>query len=163
MSESPSQGNDRLEIDAPSDMIWAIIEDSARLPAWVPMVDGVDVPEGRREQVGAVRTCDVRMLGRRGQITERCTELDPGRRITYTVDHETLGFARLTAGFGFSIELRPVNPDTTVVTLTSSYQPRGFLGRLANPLLHRQLRRTRRTMLDHLKRLAEKTWAVRPR
>src|SRR5205807_9079063 len=89
--ESPSQGQDQLQIDAPSRTIWSIIEDSARLPAWVPMVGSVDVPEGRREQVGAVRTCDVRMLGRSGQITERCTAMDPGRRVAYTVDHETLG------------------------------------------------------------------------
>jgi len=157
MPESPSQGQDQLQIDAPSGTIWSIIEDSARLPAWVPMVGSVDVPEGRREQVGAVRTCDVRMLGRGGQITERCTAMDPGRRVAYTVDHETLGFARLTTGFGFSIELRPVDASTTVVALTSSYRPRGLLGRLANPLLRHQLRRSRRTMLDHLKRLAERS------
>ncbi len=150
-------------IDAPSATIWSIIEDSARLPAWVPMVHTVDVPEGRREQVGAVRTCDVRMLGRRGQITERCTALDPGRRVSYAVDHETLGFARLTTGFGFSIDLRPVGAGTTAVTLTSNYRPRGLLGRLANPLLSHQLRRSRRTMLARLKRLAEHSTVVRPR
>jgi uncharacterized protein YndB with AHSA1/START domain len=79
MSTSPPQGHDELAIGTPAGQVWALIEDTALLPAWVPMVHRVDVPPGRREHVGATRTCDVEMMGRHGRVTERCTELIPNR------------------------------------------------------------------------------------
>ena len=163
MTTSPLQGRDELTISAPASQIWALIDNPALLSAWVPMVRHVDAPAGRREHIGATRTCQVRMMGRRGQVTERCTEMVPQRWFYYVVDAETLGFARLVAGFGFSIGLRPIAAGTTSVSLASYYQPRGLLGHVANTLiLASQLRRSRRTMLSHLKRLAEKSPALEP-
>jgi uncharacterized membrane protein len=153
---SPLQGRDELTVNAPAAHIWAVLEDTGRLPAWVPMVHRVDAPTGRREHVGATRTCDVQMMGRRGQITERCAEMTPQEWLYYVLDAETLGFARLVDGFGFSIALDQVGVGTTTVSLASYYQPRGLLGRVANRLvLARQLRRSRRAMLAHLERLVD--------
>ena len=156
MTSTCLQGHDELTIDAPAGQIWALIEDTARLPAWVPMVHRVDAPAGRREHVGATRTCEVQMMGRRGQITERCTEMAPREWLYYVLDADTLGFTRVVTGFGFSIALAQIDAGTTTVSLASYYRPRGVLGQVANRLvLARQLRRARRAMLAHLKRLAE--------
>jgi hypothetical protein len=60
------------------------------------------------------------------------------------------------SGFGFSIALQPIDTGSTTVSLASYYQPRGVLGRVANRLvLARRLRRSRRTMLTQLERLAQ--------
>jgi uncharacterized protein YndB with AHSA1/START domain len=156
MPRPPLQGRDDRRIAAPAAAVWDIIEDTAQLPRWVPMVTQVDAPPERREYVGATRTCLVHAMGRRGHITERCTELVPRRWAFYVVDHDTLGFSRLVDDFSFSIAVEPHDNATTKVTLASYYRPRGLPGRLANRLLlRRQLRRTRRRMLTGLALLAE--------
>jgi hypothetical protein len=136
--------------------VWDIIEDTAQLPRWVPMVTHVDVEPGQREHVGATRTCQVHTMGRRGQVTERCAELVPQQWAFYTVEHDSLGFSRLVDDFSFSISVEAHDDATTIVALASYYRPRGPAGRLANRLLlRRQLRRTRRRMLTGLALLAE--------
>jgi hypothetical protein len=155
VSRPPLQGRDDRIIAATAAAVWNIIEDTAPLPGWVPMVTHVDVVSGQREHVGATRTCQVRTMGRRGQVTERCAELVPQRWAFYTVEHDSLGFSRLVDDFSFSIAVEAHDDTTTTVALASYYRPRGLTGRLANLLLRRQLRRTRRRMLTGLARLAE--------
>ncbi|HEY3260715.1 MAG TPA: SRPBCC family protein [Pseudonocardiaceae bacterium] len=163
MARPPLQGRDNRRIAAPAAVVWDIIEDTGRLPSWVPMVTQVDAAPGQREHVGATRTCQVHTMGRRGQITERCTELVPQRSAFYVVAHDSLGFSRLVDDFSFAITAEAHDDAATTVTLSSHYRPRGLPGRLANLLvLRRQLQRARRRMLAGLARLAEQPTLARP-
>jgi uncharacterized protein YndB with AHSA1/START domain len=156
MPRPPLQGRDTRVIAATTAAVWNIIEDTAQLPRWVPMVAHVDVVPGQREEVGATRTCQVHTMGRRGHITERCAELVPQQWAFYTVEHDSLGYSRLVADFSFSIAVEADDDATSTVALASYYRPRGLGGRLANLLLLRwQLRRSRRRMLTGLALLVE--------
>ncbi len=50
------QGRSEIEIKARPDQVWAILEDSTRLPDWAPMIKGTT---GKIEKVGSLRTCQV--------------------------------------------------------------------------------------------------------
>lgn len=68
-----SQGSDEIAIKALPEDIFAILEDSPKLPQWMPAVKSTD---GCREVIGSIRKCDVNFEGRNGYVVEECVVYD---------------------------------------------------------------------------------------
>jgi uncharacterized protein YndB with AHSA1/START domain len=146
------QGSDEIVIEASPERIWALLEDSSRLPEWAPMVR---TTTGTIEALGTRRHCEVEFEGRRGRVSEECVLYDRLRRIGWRMVADTLGFGRMLRGMGFDFVLVPEGLTTRVVN-TTYFEPAGLLGRVMALLaLRRGFRRVRRRVLLNVKRLAE--------
>jgi uncharacterized membrane protein len=150
------QGRNEVTINADAQRIWAVLEDSSNVPRYMRAVQAIDVAAGSRERVGAMRTCQVDLEGRRGEVVERCAELVPYERLTHVVDRDDLGFSRLFDDFGFTFVLEPRGDHATVVRLEGFYRERGPISWVMNALImKRKLSALRQMMLGDLKRLVE--------
>jgi uncharacterized protein YndB with AHSA1/START domain len=150
--KAPVQGSDELVIDASCEEVWAILEDSTRLPEWTT----VTWTTGTREIPGSVRECGVDFEGKTGTVVERCAEYDPGRRIAWNMEQDSLGFSRMLSDFGFSFTLTPAEGGRTLVFNETYYRPATLLARAINSMvMRRKFRSARRRFLGGLKRLAE--------
>ena len=98
------QGQDEIVINAPVRRIWEVVANSALLPQWMPMVKHVDV-ESSEAKVGVVRTCDIEAGEQKGQVTERCVEVVPQKKLSWVFDEENFGYARMLSALGFSVIL----------------------------------------------------------
>jgi hypothetical protein len=90
-------------IDAPLDLVWAVMLDLDAYPDWNPFVVRVDGPAGRPPAVGDELVLHVRWASGRGvRSTERITRLEPpeGRPRRAALEYEfggplaALGFVR---------------------------------------------------------------------
>jgi uncharacterized protein YndB with AHSA1/START domain len=131
------QGRSDQIIGAPPSRVWRVLEDSSRLPDWVPVVERMTEHE-EREREGSVRRCEVAMGGRRGYMVERCLESVPERTLRHAVEDDSLGFTRMFRDYSFSLELAPHGVDGTLVTIETFYEPRGLMARLMNALVMRR-------------------------
>jgi len=149
------QGHSEQTIDASPARVWEVLEDSSRLPEWVPVVASV-TEHAECERAGSVRRCEVAMGSRRGYIVERCVESLPERRLRHAVEDDSLGFTRMFRDYSFTLEIEPTADNATLVTCESFYDPRGPVTRLANALLmRRRFAGVRRDILHGLKRVVE--------
>lgn len=152
---APRQGRTELVIEASPPRIWSILEDSSRLPEWVPLVREVTRHEAR-EGPGTVRHCNVQFGTKRGYMVERCIEAVPERRLVHAVDDDSLGFNRMFADYTFALELEPEGAERTRVACEAFYEPRGLVGKVMNALLmRRKFAGARDQILSGLKRAAE--------
>ncbi len=156
------QGSSEIMIQTGPERIWAILEDSTLLPHWVPMVKQTTCASGQKERAGAVRTCHIEMNGRKNEVEERCVECVPHQRIFWLMERDSLGFSDMLSDYVFGFILEPKGEGITLVRLENYYQTRGAIGRLMNALMvKRKLHGLRKTMLDHLKRFAERPYSLR--
>jgi len=88
-------------IEAPVDVVWAVMLDLDAYPAWNPFVVRVDGPAGRPAVVGDELVLHVRWASGRGVTTrERITRLEPPEAGRATLEYEfggpvaTLGLVR---------------------------------------------------------------------
>jgi uncharacterized protein YndB with AHSA1/START domain len=147
------QGSDEVVVHAPPERVWALLEDGPRLTEWMPIVKATT---GQLEVLGAERTCEVDFEGKRGQVTERCVEYEPQRRIAWRLVDDSLGFGRLFADLGFSFTLEPRGGRTTLIRNASYHRPRSVLARLLSVLvMRRKFRGIRLAALDNLRQLSE--------
>jgi uncharacterized protein YndB with AHSA1/START domain len=145
-----------LEADAPREVVWAILEDSASLPQWAPAVEQVTSRVAGPEELGSVRECRVDFAGRTGTIVERCVDLVPNSRIGYLVDDDSLGFSKMFADYGFTITLTDAASRRTRVVMDTYYTPRNVLTKAMNVLvMRRKFRKTVDAILQRLGRLAD--------
>jgi uncharacterized protein YndB with AHSA1/START domain len=143
------------ELDAPRDVVWAILADSASLPEWAAVVQEVTSRATGPEEVGSVRECRVDFAGRQGTIGERCVELVPDSRIGYVVDHDSLGFNKMFADYGFTLTLTDAGPKRTTVVMDTYYTPRNVLTAAMNlVVMRRKFRATVDALLEGLAHLA---------
>src|SRR5215207_10174017 len=119
------QGRTDQTIGAPPARVWDVLEDSSRLPEWVPVVERITEHEGR-EREGSVRRCEVAIGGRQGYMVERCVESIPERKLRHAVEDDSLGFTRMFRDYSFTLELEPRGEHATLVTCTTFYEPRGL-------------------------------------
>ncbi len=154
-----------VEIRAPRDVVWGILEDSTLLPRWVTAVDEVLRCAPGAESVGSVRECRVNFAGREGTIVERCVELVPSSLAAYVVDDDSLGFNRMFADYGFTISLDGTEPGHTTVRMDTYYTPRTIVTSVLNTcLMRRKFAKTVDGILHGLAELAEERAVVdRPR
>jgi uncharacterized protein YndB with AHSA1/START domain len=150
-------------IDAPPDAVWDVLGDSLLLPDWVPAVDEVTECSLEGEAVGEVRHCDVNLAGKSGQMVERCVEFAPMTRIAYVVEDESFGMRRMFEHYGFALNLEPLAPGKTLVTLETHYTPRNPMYRLLNRLLmRRKFEKVCEGIVDGLKTFTESRDRVPP-
>jgi carbon monoxide dehydrogenase subunit G len=156
------QGRSEIEVAAPPDRIWELLEDSeANLPSVLPMVTSCEIESGGRERVGAVRTCAVDFGRKQGTTVERCVESAPNERLTHRIEDDSFGFSRMLSDFWFSFALEPTGEGVTVVSIETHYDPRGPFARAMSVLMmRRKFRPVRESALTNLKRLAEGAPAV---
>jgi uncharacterized protein YndB with AHSA1/START domain len=144
-----------FEMDAPREVVWAILEDSASLPQWAPAVEEVNSRAAGPEERGSLRECRVDFAGRKGTIVERCVDLVPNSRIGYVVDDDSLGFNRMFADYGFTITLHDAAAQRTRVVMDTYYTPRNVLTAAMNVLvMRRKFQKTVDAILQGLSRLA---------
>ncbi len=156
---APLQGSDELLIRADPGAIWRILEDGTCLPSWMPMVK---TTTGTHEVLGAERTCEVEMEGRKGRSLERCIESVPQKRIAWAMVEDTFGFNRFLSDFSFSSTLEALGPAATLVRNDTYYRPKGVLAWLMSKfVMGRKFRRVRRAALRGIQRLAEKASETR--
>ncbi|NUR78705.1 MAG: SRPBCC family protein [Thermoleophilia bacterium] len=145
-----------LEISATPEAVWAILEDSTRLPEWAAVVEEVTCRVPGREAVGSVRECRVDFAGRTGTIVERCVELIPKTKVAYVVDDDSLGFNKLFADYGFTITLEDSGLRRTTARMDTYYTPRNIVSAAMNSvLMRRKFAVTVDGLLQGLQRLAE--------
>lgn len=146
------QGRNEILIDATPEQVFAVLEDSSRVPEYMQAVKQIDVPSGRREEVGATRSCQVDMEGKHGEVTERCIELVKNRRISFVVERDSFGFLKMFEDFGFSFILEPRGDRQTLVALEGFYRERSLLARIMNSMMmKRKLHQLRSGILAGLK------------
>lgn len=150
------QGRSEQMVAASPQRIWAVLEDSTRLPDWVPVVERV-TEHDKRESAGAVRRCEVAMAGKRGYIVERCLESIPERKLHHAVDDDSFGFTKMFRDYSFTLELVPRGESTTRVICETFYEPRNPLTRVINALvMRRRFSSVREDILRGLKELVER-------
>lgn len=146
------QGSSELTVNAGPERIWAILADSTVLPQWAPMVKATT---GKTERVGSVRTCQVELDGRHDQVTERCIEALPNRKITWVMEQGVMTRLFSTVRFGFLLD--PQGPNMTQLKIEFLYEPRHLPARLMYALImRRKMEQLRQVLLENIKRLAEK-------
>lgn len=147
------QGADEVLIQAKAEQIWKILEDSTFLPQWAPMVKSTT---GKTERVGSVRTCQVEWEGRKDEVTERCIEAIPNRKITWIMEQGMM--TKMFSKIQFGFDLEPKNGGATLVRLGFLYEPKNLLARLMYSLMmRRKLDSLRKTLLANIKNLAERS------
>ncbi len=151
------QGGDDIVIHAPAQILWQLIADSRELPNWGPPVKSVEVMTNGAdaEKLGTARKVHAEFGRKSGYFLEHRVEHVDGRKIAYLIDEENFGLSSLLARPGFSLELDPKGDQATRVIFSFFHDPRGFKGRIMNPLIKLQQRRNRLAALRSLKRRAE--------
>ncbi|NLX08875.1 MAG: SRPBCC family protein [Chloroflexi bacterium] len=120
----------RILINAPTDAVWSVLGDPARLTAWHAEYTGISILTTRPTGVGARWRCTLRS-GK--DIVEQITAWVDGLGYEYTIVEgpfrEFQGRLRLQAG-----------PDGTSVQWTISYKPKGLFGLIRNLVSERKER-----------------------
>lgn len=151
MNTSPAQF-DEAEVAASPEEIWAWLANSQAMLRWAPMIVATT---GGVQSAGAERSCTVEWKGKRDEVSERCVECDPTRRIAWIQTRG--GMTGLYHEFRFGFSLFPVGPHKTRLRMEHSARPRHALAWLFERLLlRRMLRGLRRSILHELKCLAER-------
>jgi len=82
MSRRP-QVSASVEIDAPAELVWAVLTDFGRYPDWNPFNVGMKTTF----EMGAPVFMDVALVGNRTQRqTEYITALEPGRKVCWSMN-----------------------------------------------------------------------------
>lgn len=96
-------------VAAPRDVVWDVLVDWERQPAWMVDARAVHVLGTQREGVGVVLRCPTRVLGWTVQDLLRVTAWEPRRRL------EIVHLGRIITGSGgFELEDRPDDDDGAV-------------------------------------------------
>ena len=151
------QGRDDIVVHAPARILWRLISDSHELPDWGPPVRSVEVMTNAAdaEKLGTARKVQAEFGQKSGYFLEHRVEHVEGRKIAYLIDEDNFGISSLLSRPGFSLELDPQGDEATRVIFSFFHDPRGFKGRLMNPVIKLQQRRNRLAALGSLKRRAE--------
>ena len=147
-----AQNNDTITIDAARADVWAVLVDGACLPEWATMVQHTT---GGIESAGSTRHCQVTFGSRVEQVSERCVEADPGRRIAWEMASGSMLKLYKSVGFGYTLE--DLADARTVVTMDYRYVTRNpATTALHRLVVARKLRSFRRELLSNLKALVER-------
>jgi uncharacterized membrane protein len=143
-----------IEVDAPSDRVWRLIEDPAALTG---LDEGLSIEADPETPKGGLRA-RYRVLWRVGPVPigsdVEIVEVTPGRELAWTsltgIDHR------------FRLRLRELDPRRTQLVLRVGYNSAGPLGLLADLASYGRARATLRRLLVAVKSEAERA-TRRPR
>ena len=148
------QGQDEVIIEAPHEQIWSILIDGHQLSDWMPIVKQTT---SEIESISQIRTCDVEMGGKSGEVREQCTLFDDQREIGWEMLSDDFGFSRMFNNYGFSFELIPLGNNRTQVINRGFYDPRNpFVSVFNTVMIKRRSSKIRQSALRGIKALAEK-------
>lgn len=117
-----------VEIAAPTDAVWAVLEDVRRLPDFSPSTVEVVAPDRLTER-GQTFEQTVRLAGRSFTSTWKVTDIDPGSRLVIE------GSVLPGTHYRMTETIEANGADSTTFTLVMDYRlPFGPLGRLASKL-----------------------------
>ena len=139
------------EIDAPSDVVWSVLEDVRALPEVSPSTEAVEDAPPRLTAPGQTYVQVGRLLGRRMRSRWTVRAIEPARFIRSEGD---LG---LGARYCLTQNLTPLGATRTKVQVTVDYTvPGGVLGRLAaKAAVESRVASEAQTVLDGVRRVAE--------
>ena len=103
----------QIEIDAPTDRVWAVLSDFGGVYKWNPTVTHSSLIADQSTGVDAQRTCTVAGFG---DIRERATAWEAGKSLSVEIS----GAPMLKRATG-TVEIE-ARGDTTVVTMRVDYQ-----------------------------------------
>jgi len=151
-----TEHKDEILVEAGSDAIWALLEDSRAMLRWAPMIVATT---GGIQRAGSERTCTVEWKGERDEVSERCTEADPPHRIAWVQTRG--GMTKMFVDFRFGFSLEPEKGGRTRFRMEHAYRPRHLLAWLLERfMLRRMLSGLRKQILAKIKELTE---AAQPR
>ena len=151
MEKVAYQGMSEIEVKARPEQIWAILEDSTQLSAWAPMIKQTT---GKIERFGSVRTCQIEWEGRKDEVTERCIEATPNKKIAWEMEQGMMTRMFSKIQFGFTLE--PKNGNITLLRLEFLYEPRNIMARFMYVLkMRRKLEGVRQSLLGNLRGFIE--------
>ena len=156
MKRGQFQWRTSVTVCAPSERVWAIVDDISLIPKYHPEVRHVDLLSGQGTRaIGVKYQCTI-PAGRRGSCVEEVVDYVPGKRTATAFPEDTWGMSKMFAGFVVETVLVPHGESETVLVLEAYYEPIGWKTRLLNVLFLRRLmaRRALRT-IKGIKRLAE--------
>jgi hypothetical protein len=143
---------DQRLVDADRGTVWQAIKDTTAHVRWHPYVTAI---EGSHE-LGATRRCTVRLGRTVAHTSERCVVDVALEEITWRIEEDSSGFARMASEWTAGFALRETSTGT-IVTARSSFRPRTFVARLLLPVVRRKFHAAQRAILDGLERHAEET------
>lgn len=137
--------------------VWNAVDDISLIPEYHPEVRHVEFLSGQARRAKGVRYKCVVTEGRKGWCVEEVVAHQPFERTTVAFPEDSWGISRRLADFLTEISVAPTHNGETLLRLRAWYRPRGWLMRLANPLLMRRMMRKRAVRtLEGLKRLVER-------
>jgi uncharacterized protein YndB with AHSA1/START domain len=147
---------DQVQLDAPIDVVWQAIEDTAAHARWHPFVTAI----AGGHELHETRSCSVQVGKKEGTTKERCVEREEGARIAWAIEEDSTGFGRMVSGWrsGFSLAERD---GATVVTAQSVFRPSNVLVRAMLPLIRRRFHQTQQAILRGLQEAVEGDRAAR--
>jgi len=147
------QGQNELVMNASIEKIWNILIDGKVLSKWMTIVkhttSGV-------ESLNAVRSCEVEMNGKKGQVSEKCILFNEKKEIGWLMLTDEFGISKMFENYSFSFELIPIDNNTTKVINKGYADPKNLFAKLMNIIMMKRMSsKMRNEALSGIKRLAE--------
>lgn len=140
-----------IEIEAPPEKIWTFIEDPARELKWRhPEVRELELVDEGPVAAGSRYRGKTRILGMTDNYSNLVTEFDPPYRIAWRYV-DTSG---MMAANGY-YQLTPIGDGGSRFKISLEYHPRGWMGRLAEPMMSLLAGPILQRFAERLKELSE--------
>jgi hypothetical protein len=152
------QWKKEITINAPSDVVWRIINDVSLIPQYHPEVDSVDLIDGQQQRTTGTRyQCNVSHGKGKGSCIEEVVESIPGVKVSTFMGQDSWGIDKILKDFIVVTTLSPQPSKTTVLRFEAYYNPLGKINRILNLVVFRRKTMNRsRDVMNGIKRLAEK-------
>jgi uncharacterized protein YndB with AHSA1/START domain len=141
---------DELRLDAPVDVVWHAIDDTAAHARWHPFVSAI----AGGHELHEIRSCSVRVGNKAGMTKERCVAREEGTRIAWAIEEDSTGFGRMVSGWRTAFSLAE-RDGATIVTAESTFRPNNVLVRAMLPVIRRKFHQTQRAILRGLQEAVE--------
>ena len=147
------QGQNELVINASVEKIWNVLIDGKVLSEWMTIVKHTT---SKIESLNAVRSCEVEMNGKKGQVSEKCILFNEKKEIGWLMLTDEFGIGKMFENYSFSFELIPIDNNTTKVINRGYADPKNLVAKLMNAIMIKRMSyKLRNTALSGIKRLAE--------
>jgi len=138
---------------------WEFYINNRQMALWASNVTAVEC-EYESLNAGVVRKNHIVINGKQGHTVERCTFLDPLKRIDISIVEETFGFAHMLVRYGFGVSF-DIDDKSTLLTMRTWYVPkRIFSSVMTSRATQQQLRKLMVENLNGFKDFAELTAIV---
>ena len=133
---------------------WDLYVDNLKVPKWAPAVLDIE-SDSPTLVLGGTRKSHIFVDGRTGYTIEKCTELNPLKRIEFSVIEETFGFAHMLNAYGFSVSFDVEGSDTLLVMETHYIPKKIFASLMTAHSTQQQLVNLMAVQLEGFKSYAE--------